>query len=173
MKGKKIIGLLTLVIPFLAMGYMVVNSERQYASGTEYRFDVTGYDPTNFFTGHYLRFSYVLPDNVTLDSCKNTRSCYACLNGGADAPAMSFVPETMLASCKHAFPARASIPSKMFSPEGRLNEYHVAETDAQSLDTLLRQRSGKFKIGLIVLPNHTARIKTMYVDGKPVEQFSR
>lgn len=167
-----VIGILVLLIPFLAMLYMVVSNELDYRSNKEYRLQITGYDPRDLLTGHYVIFRYEWPAD-TPNRCAKDHECFACLTGNPKKPDIQFVLQSELPSCDAAL----SVGNYAFTsanppqPPGHLTRYHVSEIEGPVLDQMLREPSHKFEVGMLVFANHSGQLKNFYVDGKTIREL--
>lgn len=157
------LGLLLLALPFLAMIFMIVSSELNIRNNTEYRIDITGYDPRDLLTGHYITFQYQWPENAK-DSCTQAQ-CYACFSGNPQSPDIRFVNKYNTKECD------AALALENRQPAMKLRRYSVSELQAPVLDQMLRERNGKFSVGLLVFPDHSGQIKDLYIDGQKLSDF--
>ena len=156
------LGLLVLALPFLAMAFMIVSNEINIKTNREYRVEITGYDPVNILTGHYLTFRYKWPDAIK-DSCTADDECFACFRGQQ----IELVETKTIESCD------ASLLLENRQPPSNLARYNISETDAPVLDQMLRERNGKFEVGVVVFPDHTGQIKNLYINDQPISDFSK
>ena len=166
-------GLLCLAIPFLAMAYMVATNEIRGISFPEYRVEIAGYDPRDMLTGHYIAYRFQWPEN-TENTCVRDQDCFACFQGAPERPQLRFMPAGDTGSCPAAL--KLSRPANNISPPQPLStllRYNVSEIEAPVLDRMLRERTGKFEVGIIVLPDHRGQVKTLYIDGRPTREFFR
>ena len=152
-----------LAIPFLAMIYMIAASELNIHKTTEYRIEITGYDPRDLLTGHYITFQYQWPEDMP-DTCTQS-TCYACFSGNPEAPDIRLVNKYDTKNCA------ASLALEGKQPGWKLRRYNVSELQAPVLDKMLRERNGKFAVGLLVFPDHSGQIKNLYIDGQQLSEF--
>lgn len=157
------LGLLFLAIPFLAVIYMIAVNELNYKSTTEYRVEITGYDPRDLLTGHYIIFQYDWPMPAK-DSCYQDQ-CYACFTGKPQSPDIQFVTKLETKNCS------AALALEGLQPNQKLQRYNIPDLQAPILDKMLRERNGKFSIGLLVFPDHSGQIKNLYIDDQKLSDF--
>ncbi len=169
----KPLGWIVFAIPFLAMFTMIGSNELNYRTRTEYRLEITGYDPRDLLTGHYIAFRYNWPEKAD-NGCAQHGECYACLSGAGEKPQLSFTPDKNAPQCDATlalgkYGAANGLPAQ---PNGRhLFRYNVSEIQAPVLDRMLRERNGKFEVGVVVYPDHTGQLKGLYIDGQHVSEF--
>lgn len=166
------IGTLVLLIPFLAMIYMIASNELGYRKNTEYRLPITGYDPRNLLTGHYVIFRYNWPEN-TPNRCAKNNECFACLTGDPNKPDISFVLENELPSCAAALSVGnyAFTSTNSSQPPGDLTRFHVSEIEGPVLDKMLREPSHKFEVGIVIFPDHSGQLKNFYINGQSIRDL--
>lgn len=165
----RLIGLICLATPFLAMAFMVASN--QYGlRGTEYRFEITGFDPRDILKGHYLTFRYVWPgQEETEERCIGGVDCCVCASGDPKAPDVTVEAcATMQRSC----PAMLRFkPHWGDQPPEALRQYYIPEEYAPVLDEKLRMGIRKFEVGLVIQRNGAGRLKMLYIDGEPLPVF--
>ena len=162
------IGLLCLAIPFLAMFYMIASNALNFHRQKEYRVEITGYDPVNILTGHYITFRYKWPEGV-VNECDNDGPCYACFSKNENT---KFTGTEHLNMCESALQmSGGGFGLAEPQPDPELTKFHVPETLAPSLDRMLREQNGKFEVGILVYPDHTGQIRDLYINGGPFANF--
>lgn len=166
------VGILVLLIPFLAMFYMIASNELGYRKNTEYRLEVTGYDPRDLLTGHYVTFRYNWPDN-TPNRCAKDQECFACLTGDPKKPDIRFVAQNGLPLCDAALSLGhySFIGTGLPQPPGDLTRYHVSEIEGPVLDQMLREPSHRFEVGMLIFSDHRGQLKNFYVDGQTIREL--
>ena len=166
-----LIGIFTFALPFLAMFYMIATNEINYQKHIEYRLPITGYDPRNLLTGHYITFRYNWPEN-TPNNCIKGQECFICLTGDPFKPNIEFRSKN-LPTCEAALSvgnyvfAGANLPQ----PPGSLTRYHVSEYEGPVLDQLLRERNNYFEVGILIYPDHRGQIKNLYMNGQTLKEI--
>ncbi len=159
-------GWVTLILPFVAIALMVAQNQLRLNSYPEHRIKITGYDPRDLLTGHYLTFNYVWPKDAAYD-CK-PNSCYACYKKEV----LSFTSDYH--SCDSALKletyGQTEAVDSWYAPED-LRRFNVSETSAPVLDDMLRQRNPNFEIGVVIYPDHSGQVKNLYIDGQPLADF--
>lgn len=161
---KKILGFVSLAIPFIAMIALIMQNEINFRKYKEYRLQITGYDPVNVLTGHYLSFRYDWPKGIK-NTCEQGDECFACFNGARENPDITFVPTKEIEACD------ATLILENGQPDHNLMEYHIPETQASTLDSMLRNRTAKFEVGIVAYPDHNGQLKDLYIDGKKLAEF--
>jgi uncharacterized membrane-anchored protein len=103
MTKEKLIGLICLLIPLLALGAMAGLEMKKSTTLPSYHLPIRGFDPRDILRGHYLIFDYAWPENAKF-SCEiektkneyssfvNIRNCCACLSGDSKSPTISLQP---------------------------------------------------------------------------------
>ncbi len=159
----KLLGLAFLLIPFMVIALMIVQSEKGLRQ-QEYRFKIEGYDPRDLLHGHYLTFRYVLPQEMEKEC--SSENCCLYLEG---AP-----PHANMAIRECNAPVESNVFLKLDQWQqmpAALNRYYIPEKEAAVLDDELRMNKRNFEVGLVILPDHTGQIKMLYVDGQPLPEF--
>jgi uncharacterized membrane-anchored protein len=54
---------LTILLPLVGLAYCWQTTRQSAAEGVEWDVAVTGYDPRDLLRGHYVRFTYVWPED--------------------------------------------------------------------------------------------------------------
>lgn len=165
---KKTIGLVTLALPLVVMAGMVGINHHHMNNTTEYRFAIEGYDPRDLLRGHFMTFNYSWPeDRMAANACADAETCCACISGDPLNPDMSFVvcediPEL---TCGAQMPV---MHGWNYQPEQEARQVYISEEHALELDRRLRAGENEFSVGIVGSP---ARVKELYIDGKPVREF--
>lgn len=169
MKPYSLLAVITLVIPFLALGYMAYDAQTTRKQTPGYIVKITGYDPRDMLRGHYITFRYDwgAPEGPQ-QRCSFNNTCCAYFSGEYKNP------NIRLGLCGHERPDEKSlILGHDYQPESKHRRFYVPELEAPMLEDLLRRNTAQFSIELGVMPNGTPLVKQLYVDGKPLDEFLR
>lgn len=172
-KYNFVIGLIALFLPFVATLLMIgVNAQR--LAHIEYRFSIEGYDPRDLLRGHYLIFRYKWPAGSTASGCLSAlEPCCACISGEQNNPSVLFSDcETLKQNkmCKGVIEVGASSRGDL-QPSESLRQYYIPEAQASKLETMLRNNTNHFEVGLVPQPGGGGKLKMLYIDGKALPQF--
>lgn len=180
---NNILKLSVLILPVVAMVFLIGFHTVKRESGDEWRIPVTGYDPRDLLSGHYLDFRYDWNwnDKDGDHSC-NEDDCRLCLI--EKIPGHRYNPEVYTSSpfihrtCAtfikgHSRYGRFVIGKK--NGDG-LRRYFIPEVDARHLDRMLRgtrreKSAHKFDVGLVIDSKGNAMIKQMYINDVPLEEW--
>ncbi len=126
-------------------------------TGREVTLPITGYDPRDLLSGHYLtyRVNYGVGNICGGMRGKRVRDGYVCLNPKQ----FSFYP---IDSCPIIIKGSCKGSSRF---EAGIERYYIPEDRAKPLDKDVRE--GKASIVLSVQPSGKAQIKDLLIDGKP------
>jgi GDYXXLXY protein len=166
---KKVsIGLLFLLIPFAAMAFMIITNANKITS-TEYRFEIEGYDPRDLLRGHYMVFQYKWPNDTT-QAC-NGGNCCACFEGEPESPSVTFLNcrDTKRPSCYASLKVEKFGDS--YQPNSSLRQFYIPQSHASILEYKLARGENRFEVGIVPQSDGTGRLKTLYIDGKPMQEF--
>lgn len=194
MKHIKIFSLLFPIVVLLGfVGLHTVNQK----TGTSWVVDIEGYDPRDLLRGHYLTYRYVWNWGENHSNCVG-ENCCMCINQAEANDNKNPVVAVMECEQAHqagqcmsaikgrgfARPAVTGVmtrPSQSFAPQfhighrkdSGLTKYYIPEKYAKKLDRMLRGRDEEhsFAIGLRVNEVGVAFIETMYINGKPLNQW--
>lgn len=165
---KKIIGLAVLALPFLAMLLMIGMNMRNLSHG-EYRMAIEGYDPRDLLRGHYLTFRYKwdAPSDY-----KHALGC-ACISGEALNPV---VRVGKCPSSQNALPEACQSFIRVerrggYQPYEESRRVYIPDIEAPLLEKMLREGQHRFEVGVVPQSDGRARVKTLYIDGKPLDEF--
>lgn len=151
-KSKKGI-LIALTIPIVSLLLLVGYKKYVLSIGKEVTLPISGYDPRDLLSGHYLiyRINYGVKGVCASTSSKSKKSGYVCLK-----------PK----SFSYYWPDHCEIMIKGICNRSRfeagIERYYVPEDEARKLEDLLR--SNKASIVLSVLKNGKTQIKDLLID---------
>lgn len=152
--------LLALALPIVVLlGWMVL-AELDRTTGRELTLPITGADPRDLLSGHYLTYQvdYGLPAGMLCPDTDPDRSqpVYVCLVPAPDAARGRPPP-----GCESYLRGRCE--------HGRflagIERFYIPEDRAQALDEMVR--AGRGAIVVAVQPDGEVAIKALLVDGRP------
>jgi hypothetical protein len=170
-----------LVLPIAGFAAIVGHQEYLRASAPVITVALRGVDPRDLLRGHYLVGDLAwdwAPDGATAKEPAHGRICLARATG-SDHLQARFVaiaqtpPEGCVAVLVGWYTPGIGRLGASFTPDGVGGDYHrqlrfyVPQTQAQRLESLMRERPGVLAVDLAVLPDETAVIKGLRVDGVP------
>ena len=120
------------MLPLLAIAFMIVRAELSINQGTQWQLQIQGYDPRDLLRGHYLRFQVAYNFKSEQESCAGTSDCCLCLNDVGET-----VPLVSKLDCKVAKTQCDSIIRSEF--ERSLNRYYIAEDYARKAEKILQE----------------------------------
>jgi hypothetical protein len=171
-----------LAFPLVGLATIVGHQEYLRASAPVITVALRGVDPRDLLRGHYLVGDLAwnwAPDGATAKQPAHGRICLT-QTTGSDRLSARFMPivETPPQGSCTAVLAGWYTPGvggfgAGFTPNGvggdyqRQLRFYVPQAQAQRLETLMRERPGALAVDLAVLPDETAVIKGLRVDGVP------
>jgi uncharacterized membrane-anchored protein len=145
-----------LAVLFSWTAYVAINSN----TGETVEFKITGYDPRDLLSGHYLTYTV---DFGKLEAKTQNRSAYLCLD---DKTVYSKKPS----SCALGF-AGEYYGNKTFHQRD-IDRFYIPEEYAPLLDKALRSGRHDAKIKVLITKSGRAYVKEMYFDGIAVREFA-
>ncbi len=159
MTNKKQISLLLLPIIILILWaiYHEINSN----NGTEVTLNITGYDPRDLLSGHYLTYQINYP-KINIAQCQEYRSMgevFLNLDTGEISDTKTTTDTWLMGRCGHN------------NFNSGLNKFYIPQKYAKELDNILR--TGKFPASIKVMITNSGKgyVKQLYFDGMPWQQF--
>ncbi len=146
--------LISLIIPIVALALLVVYKKHVLSIGKEVILPITGYDPRDLLSGHYLIYTinYGVNSVCRGSSLKTKRPGYICL----DYKTFSF---SRPKNCKLYITGTCN--RNRF--EAGVERYYIPEKEAKNLEDLVN--SNEASIVLSVPKNGKAQIKDLLIDG--------
>lgn len=137
---------IALAFPILVLGGIVLIHSLVYARGFDYEFPITGYDPRDILSGHYVVYRIRFPEEVCPDFSRQVEpydTCF-CLTGTGPEPegqpvecdslprndCFTWIPGT----CEHG------------RFRTNLEKFFVPESRAQELDRIVRDGHASIRI---------------------------
>ncbi len=143
-----------LVIPIVCLAFMMANKQLNIPMGTEVTLPITGYDPRDLLSGHYLIYTI---DYGVEDICKNSSSKlkmpgYICLS---------------TKKFSQGWPKNCELIIKGTCDRSRfvagIERYYIPDKEAKKAEDLVI--SNEASIVLSVKKNGEAQIKDLLIDG--------
>lgn len=169
-----------LLVPVLVLGGISVLHAWNQRNGLLWQVPITGYDPRDLLSGHYLQFSYDwnLLDTGQTEFCQE-EACGLCAENPAELnPLVTLQPLAVAQQCPGYIAGTVNSYGE-FQINGNvelLDRYYIPEAEATRLDTLLREQPDgamQFVMHLRVNEAGTAFIDTLYLEGMPLEEWLR
>ncbi len=162
--SRRVLRWVALCLPLLALAAGIVRGERLLRSGSEWRLDITAYDPRDPLRGRYLQFTVVERWGEALEPGPPEQLPCACLERASMADSATL----RAASCERAkeqcgaFVRRDALQN--------LNRLYVPETRAAALEERLRTATsvGRGHAQILVVVDDEGRIAAvdLLVDGE-------
>lgn len=169
--GALISILIALAIPVL------LAAKAQYEAGAypTAKIKIVGYDPRDLLYGHYLMFRYTWnwADGAADEYACDNGDCCLCLGAEQDNPDVRIMTcEAAEKQCTHRISGHyyGGNEFRMVLDNDR---YLVSETRARELEAILRDEPDRMRMEITLPPSGKSRIKMLYVDGMPVEDYLR
>jgi len=147
--------LIALIFPIIALVLLVGYKKYILSFGEEVTLPITGYDPRDLLSGHYLlyRIDYGVKA-CSRNKYASNKTAYVCLK-----------PKKF----SYSWPEKCKLLIKgscnRLRFEAGIERYFVPENEAKKLEGLVRDNEAS--IVLSVLRNGKAQIKDLLIDGKP------
>ena len=150
------------LFPILGLLALIGRAELNLRAGREWHLPITGYDPRDLLSGHYLRYRYDLAWDPP-DACGDAQgaiapACCVCLapQEGSKEPLFRNVRCDATARCLSWAPgASLAGPQRFFVPEDR----------ARDLEDALRTRRAAIRAR--VTDDGVVAVDTLLLDGRP------
>jgi hypothetical protein len=165
MKG---VGLkLALLLPLVGIALLIARGELALRAGKSFRIGMTGYDPRDLLSGHFLQYAYDLdwqgesrcgalgPNGQPLGL---DAECCVCLTrrGESEPPAARQVTCEAARSCDGWLHSAALVPPR---------RYFVPEERASALEAALRHSQASLDVS--ASPDGEPALGELYLDGRP------
>ena len=138
---------LAFLLPVVGLGILTAQKAMNYYGGTEVEFMVTGFDPRDLLSGHYLRFTVVY-DSVNKCSAEKRNLCI--FENGKQ----RFVNDNETSQCKLFIKGECS-----FTFKAGIELFYVNEHQALDLEKKLREKDSSILVS--VNKKGTAQIKEL------------
>jgi uncharacterized membrane-anchored protein len=172
--NKKIL-IFALAFPLAVFIGITIYKHAKVTMGQEIILPVSGFDPRNILSGHYLiyRIDYGITNDTECGDWESNRKAYVCLNKDSDKPdsyrssifAYNTDDDIIAGECTAIIKGRCE--------RGRftagIEKFYIPEERAQFLDRAVR--SGQGKIVLSVTRGGSAAVKDLLIDGKSWKKY--
>ncbi|HPF06571.1 MAG TPA: GDYXXLXY domain-containing protein [Spirochaetota bacterium] len=176
MKKHKLIA--ALVLPLVVFIALIFYKQAKVSMGEEVILPITGFDPRNILSGHYLIYEIdfgLESDNYCSVIDSRSADVYLCLNRDKKkgdlyrSSVNDYYNESELynAGCDVVIKGRCRYGR--FIPDGEIEKFYIPEEYAHSLDRAVR--NGKGKIVLSVTRGGSAVIKDLLIDDKSWKEY--
>ena len=173
--NKKLL-IFALAFPLAVFIGLTIYKHAKVTMGQEIILPVSGFDPRNILSGHYLiyQIDYGFTDHTGCSNWINNAKAYVCLNKDRyrhDAYQSSLYTydsddDIIAGECAAIIKGRCE--------RGRftagIEKFYIPEEHAQALDSAVR--SGQGKIVLSVTRGGSAAVKDLLIDGKSWKKFT-
>ena len=137
----------SLILPIAALLFLTVFKAYSLQSGLRFILPISGYDPVNPISGHYVTYRVDYGNNTCQDdSFKNDQESCICLKLG-EAATHYYVPncqKTLLKDCDAFLKGKCNYGRF----EAGVEEYFIPEEKAASIDKTVRKGKSKIKISV-------------------------
>jgi uncharacterized membrane-anchored protein len=152
-KNPKIVQAL-LFLPLVALGLLASYKQMIRSSGTEFIFPISGFDPRDLLSGHFI--TYRIDYGTSQDLCGTIHTTslpvYLCL-----------APQRSLAMSRQGCAEFISGHCENGRFDAGLEKYYIPESDAPLLDRVVRDRKGSIVVS--VTGSGAAQVKDLLIDG--------
>ncbi len=161
--------LVLLFLPVFGILFITISSYLDSQKGLEITLPISGYDPRDLLSGHYL--TYTIDYGVKID-CKsiskdykyrkNKKNVFVCLDKENKKTHYQYLKncETQIKGyCKR----------NQFKAD--IERFYISENKAKLYDQLLRDRKNKAQIKLMVKKNGKALVKDIWVNEAPIKTY--
>src|SRR5262245_44165272 len=160
--------LFALLLPGFSLGTLTGYKAFKRQAGAVVRLPITGYDPRDLLSGHYLTYRLDLPGAI----CETDADpVFICIDG-EDGETSFTVPDLAEGSCKAILRARCEYGRVLAGVE----RFYVPEDRATELDRIVRgwgQNRARTKLELAVDRQGRATIRELLIDDKPWREALR
>ena len=166
---RRSFALVAVGLPLLLVVAGILRAEHHLRTSRVWHFEVTGYDPRDLLSGHYLRFRIVLGVEGVERACRERGECCLCLGDrGATQP-----PEVALASCDEARSACDGVVRTDRLAE--IERFYVPEEHAAVLEERLAeaQEARRARVLLSISADGHPQVSDLWIDGRPVADLWR
>jgi len=170
---KQRLQILGLVLPLIALAFMIGQAEWRLAHSETWIFNMQGYDPRDLLRGHYLIFQLEIepkPHNEEASVCDPiTDDCCYCLTPGAEIARVGFETELTSLSCSQAQTTCSAFVRA--EPLQSLRRFYIPESHREMLEDRLfeAQRARMAHLLVAVDENGYPAISQMILQGETIE----
>lgn len=149
--------LISLILPIIALLLLTIFKAFSLQSGMRFILPISGYDPVDPISGHYVTYRVDYGFDACLDFQKSSEESCACLKQGKDV-SHYYIPsceKDLLKDCDAFLKGKC----KYGRFEAGIEQYFIPEDKADSIDRTVRK--GKSKIKISVSKNGTAIVEDL------------
>jgi uncharacterized membrane-anchored protein len=148
------VGLITaLLFPIVILLLLTAYKRHILTSGHEVIFPISGYDPRNLLSGHYITYRVDYGVDNLCAGIANIQQAYVCLAPKVFSLTLPKECQLYIRGTCHVEQFRAGI-----------EKYYIPENKAQYLDKQIRNKMASIVIS--VMPNGNAQVKNLLINGK-------
>ncbi|MCU0822495.1 MAG: GDYXXLXY domain-containing protein [Spirochaetes bacterium] len=158
----------SLIFPIVFLAGLAVYKAAKISSGKEIVIPITGYDPRDLLSGHYLTFRLDLNnDTICGDEKYNLPRVYVCLRQTADNGISSNITDDISPEqgCDAVLKGKCEYGTFLAGIE----RYYIPEEHSAELDGIIRKGNGKIVISID--RKGKAAIKDLLIDGRPWREY--
>lgn len=163
---KKKIFLLFLILPIVVLLVVVVRHGLHFATGQEWVLPVTGHDPRDLLSGHYVQYRVQYTGEEFCQAIERENYDYACLCLESQNPFFAEVN----ADCGGCS-AKIMGKCKFGRFQAGLERFYIPESDAEWLNKMLQSGERKAEIVVSVSKEGQALVKDLRFDGKSWREY--
>lgn len=167
MNKGKILAMLAVLLPTLALAGLIVQKESLRSQPPVVRLPITGYDPRDLLYGHYLQFRFDFAGEPVAPACQPVlqggmaEQCRLCVTASG---AYSVIPvEDKTADCAYRLP---------LTHLTGVRKYFIPEDAAPELDRLLRQPGLVMAVDIFA-SGDAVTYGGLYITGEPWRDYLR
>jgi uncharacterized membrane-anchored protein len=163
--------LIALIIPILCLFLLSIYKAIKVSIGKEIVIPITGYDPRDLLSGHYLIYRLDLNnENLCKDTEKNNTIIYLCLNQNIDntvnsAKIPGYKVDQKRSSCDAILKGKCMKNRFLAGVE----RFYIPEEYSKKLDKVIRDSKGKLVVSID--RNGNAVIKDLWINDKPWREY--
>lgn len=139
--------IISLLLPILALLFLTLFKAYSLQSGIRFILPISGYDPVNPISGHYVTYRVDYGNGV----CENTsleRNATSCIclkqEEGANHYFIPYCEKDLIKNCNAYLKGKCSFGRF----EAGIEEYFIPEEKASSIDKIVRKGKSKIKISV-------------------------
>jgi uncharacterized membrane-anchored protein len=165
---QKAIMLIALTLPFLVLGYLSLMNHKAQNSGTEWRVEISGYDPRDLLHGRYLRYQIDWTKHGISTNGSKTMVDSLCLTRDTEntlVPSIKMIDSTKYGHAKIKCESIIAAGQNADNWNLRMRQYYIPESFANTLDRAFRNNGHKYEISIRVSDDHRLSVGDLYIDG--------
>ena len=162
---------MALLVPIICLVLLAIYKGIKVAIGKEMIIPITGYDPRDLLSGHYLIYRLDLNNNeLCSDDLDKEYEVYVCLNQNKDntvnsSQVSAFLVEKMRGSCDAILKGKCK--QRRFL--AGIERFYIPEEHSKKLDKVIRDSKGKLVVSID--RNGKAVIKDLLINDRPWMEY--